>query len=38
VVAIMTHQDRELLEQWLLDHGGSRDSADALQTKVLKQI
>jgi cyanophycin synthetase len=38
VVAIMTHQDRELLEQWLLDHGASRDSADALRTKVLKQI
>jgi hypothetical protein len=25
VVAIMTHEDRELLDQWLLDHGASRD-------------
>ena len=35
VVAIMTHQDRELLDQWLLDHGATRDSADVLTTKVL---
>jgi cyanophycin synthetase len=35
VVAIMTHQDRELLDQWLIDHGGSRDDPGALLTKVL---
>jgi cyanophycin synthetase len=35
VVAIMTHQDRELLDQWLLDHGAIRDSGDSLRTKVL---
>jgi cyanophycin synthetase len=35
VVAIMTHQDRELLDQWLLDHGASRDSADSLRSKVV---
>ena len=34
VVAIMTHQDRELLDQWLLDHGATRDSADLLLRKV----
>ena len=34
VVAIMTHQDRELLDQWLLDHGATRDNADVLRTKV----
>src|SRR5512133_1174190 len=35
VVAVMTHQDRELLDQWLLDHGASRDSAEVLRAKVL---
>jgi cyanophycin synthetase len=35
VVAIMTHQDRELLDRWLLDHGATQDSADVLATKVL---
>jgi cyanophycin synthetase len=30
VVAIMTHQDRELLDEWLIDHGASRDNAEAL--------
>jgi cyanophycin synthetase len=35
VVAIMTHQDREILDRWLLEHGGSRDSADVLRAKVL---
>jgi cyanophycin synthetase len=34
VVAIMTHQDRELLDQWLIDHGASRDNPDALRAKV----
>jgi cyanophycin synthetase len=33
VVAIMTHQDRELLDQWLIDHGASRDNADVLRGK-----
>lgn len=36
VVAIMTHQDREMLDRWLLERGGSRDSADVLRAKVLK--
>jgi cyanophycin synthetase len=36
VVAIMTHQDRELLDQWLLDHGASRDSPEVLRAKTLK--
>jgi cyanophycin synthetase len=34
VVAIMTHQDRELLDRWLLDHGATRDDANVLRTKV----
>jgi cyanophycin synthetase len=34
VVAIMTHQDRELLDEWLIDHGASRDNADVLRAKV----
>ena len=34
VVAIMTHQDRELLDGWLLEQGASKDSADLLRTKV----
>jgi cyanophycin synthetase len=34
VVAIMTHQDRELLDDWLLAHGGTRDSAETLRSKV----
>jgi cyanophycin synthetase len=33
VVAIMTHQDRELLDQWLIDYGASRDNADVLRGK-----
>jgi cyanophycin synthetase len=36
VVAIMTHQDRELLDQWLLDHGASPDSSAELRHKVLR--
>jgi len=36
VVAIITHQDREILDRWLLERGGSRDSADVLRAKVLK--
>jgi cyanophycin synthetase len=38
VVAIMSHQDRELLDQWLIDHGGSRDDPHARRTKVLAAI
>jgi cyanophycin synthetase len=34
VVAIMTHQDRERLDQWLLDHGAARDGPEALRAKV----
>jgi hypothetical protein len=30
----MTHQDRELLDEWLIDHGASRDNADVLRAKV----
>jgi cyanophycin synthetase len=36
VVAIMTHQDRELLDQWLVDHGASRDDVERLRAKVLR--
>jgi cyanophycin synthetase len=36
VVAIMTHQDREELDRWLLDHQATRDDAGALRTKVLR--
>ena len=32
-VAIMTHQDRELLDEWLIDHGASRDNAEVLRGK-----
>jgi cyanophycin synthetase len=35
VVAIMTHQDRELLDRWLIDHGATRDSTDVLGAKVV---
>jgi cyanophycin synthetase len=38
VVAIMTHQDREVLDGWLLEHRGSRDSADVLRAKVISQL
>jgi hypothetical protein len=30
----MTHQDRDKLDQWLIDHAGSRDTADVLRAKV----
>ena len=36
VVAIMTHQDREELDRWLLDHQATRDDAVALRAKVLR--
>ena len=34
VVAIMTHQDRELLDRWLLDQHANRDTAGTLRSKV----
>ena len=34
VVSIMTHQDREILDRWLLDHSASRDNAATLRSKV----
>jgi cyanophycin synthetase len=34
VVAVMTHQDRSLLDAWLVEAGASRDSATALRAKV----
>ncbi len=36
VVAIMTHQDREELDRWLLDHQATRDDAVALRAKILR--
>ncbi len=35
VVALMTHQDRDQVDAWLLDHGGTRDTPDQLRVKVL---
>jgi cyanophycin synthetase len=34
VIAIMTHQDRELLDRWLLDQHAHRDDAGTLRSKV----
>ncbi len=36
VVAIMTHQDREELDRWLLARGGTRDMAGTLRSKVMQ--
>jgi cyanophycin synthetase len=36
VVAMMTHQDREQVDIWLLEQGATRDSADELRAKVLR--
>ena len=36
VVAMMTHQDREQVDMWLVEHGATRDSADELRAKVLR--
>jgi cyanophycin synthetase len=36
VVAVMTHQDREELDRWLLDHQATPDDAGALRAKVLR--
>ncbi len=35
VVAVMTHADRELLDEWLRDQGASVDDPDTLRAKVL---
>jgi cyanophycin synthetase len=35
VVAVMCHQDRELLDEWLHAEGGSLDAPDVLRAKVL---
>jgi cyanophycin synthetase len=34
VVAVMTHQDRQAVDRWLLDSGATRDDADTLRAKV----
>jgi cyanophycin synthetase len=34
VVALMTHQDRDLVDRWLVDAGAVRDSPGTLRTKV----
>jgi cyanophycin synthetase len=34
VVAMMTHQDRERVDAWLVEHGGRRDTVADLQAKV----
>jgi cyanophycin synthetase len=36
VVALMTHQDRDQVDAWLLEHGASRDDADTLRAKVAR--
>ncbi len=36
VVALMTHQDRQQVDDWLLDHGATRDDPDTLRAKVLR--
>ncbi|MGH3498822.1 MAG: Mur ligase family protein, partial [Nocardioidaceae bacterium] len=36
VVAVMTHQDRPLLESWLRENGAVVDSPDVLRAKVLR--
>ena len=34
VIAVMTHQDREQVDAWLVEHGGRRDSVADLRAKV----
>lgn len=34
VVALMTHQDRQQVDDWLIEHGGRRDTVDDLRAKV----
>jgi cyanophycin synthetase len=38
VVAMMTHQDRQQVDDWLVDHGATRDDPEALRRKVLAAI
>ena len=33
---LMTHQDREQVDAWLVDHGATRDDPDTLRAKVLE--
>jgi cyanophycin synthetase len=35
VVAVMCHQDRELVDQWLVDRGATVDTPEVLRDKVL---
>lgn len=34
VVALMAHQDRAEIDTWLIEHGGTRDSAQTLKAKI----
>ncbi len=36
VVALMTHQDRDEVDAWLLEQGATRDTPDQLRAKVLR--
>jgi cyanophycin synthetase len=36
VVGMMTHQDREQVDLWLLERGATRDGAEELRAKVLR--
>jgi cyanophycin synthetase len=36
VVAVMVHQDREQIHDWLLSNGATVDTPDVLRTKVLR--
>jgi cyanophycin synthetase len=36
VVAVMTHQERDQVEAWLREHGGTRDDAATVRAKVLR--
>jgi cyanophycin synthetase len=38
VVAMMCHQDRELLDEWLISQGASVDTPDVLRDKVLLAV
>ena len=35
VVAVMCHQDRELLDEWLVGQGATVDTPDVLRDKVM---
>ena len=36
VVALMTHQDRQQVDDWLVEHGATRDDPETLRAKVLR--